>query len=172
MRAAGLTRANGLGQVISSGAAGGAGASGGTLKLFINAGEASMGPPIGPALGQRGIKAIDFCKQFNEQSLAIFRKGTPLRCIVSTTPDRKFSFRAKTPTTTHLLKSTLGIPKLSTRYHVATTTPPVLLEIARVKCYDVINPAAAPAEEVEARLRAIYRMILATARANGIRIQK
>lgn len=134
------------------------------LKLVIPAGEASPGPPIGPALGQKGIKAIDFCKSFNEQSLATYRKGTPLRCRIAVTSDRKFSFQVRPPATMWLLKQVTGVSKASSRFTVARIAPQIVYEIARVKAMDPFLHGRS--------LDGIYRMILATAKSCGFQIIK
>ena len=134
------------------------------LKLTIPAGEATPGPPIGAALGQKGVKAIDFCKQFNEKSLQIYRKGIPLRCFVSVTNDRKFSFEIKPPATIWLIKQAISLEKASTKYHVATVSPQVLYEVAKIKSID---------PRLRGRsLEGIYRMIIASSKACGIKLLK
>lgn len=132
------------------------------LKLVIPAGEASPGPPIGPALGQKGVKAMDFCKAFNESSLAIYRKGTPLRCRIAVTSDRKFSFQVRPPATMWLLKQATGIAKASSRFTVARVAPQILYEVSRIKAMDPLLRGRT--------LDGIYRMILATAKACGFQI--
>ena len=134
------------------------------LKLTIPAGEATPGPPIGPALGQKGIKAIDFCKQFNEKSLQSYRKGIPLRCSLYVTNDRKFTFDVRPPATMWLLKQAIGLEKASTKYHVATISPQILYEVAKVKSID-------PRLKCHS-LEGIYQMIVATSKACGIKIFK
>jgi large subunit ribosomal protein L11 len=80
------------------------------IKIIVKAGQATPSPPVGPALGQKGIKAIDFCKQFNDKTKE-FIPGTPLRCQITARPDRTFTFQVKPPTTTHLLLTALNLSK-------------------------------------------------------------
>lgn len=134
------------------------------LKLVIPAGEASPGPPIGPALGQKGVKAIDFCRAFNEESLAIYRKDTPLRCRIAVRPDRKFSFQVRPPATMWLLKQATGVTKASSRFTVARIAPQIIYEIARIKAMDPFLQGRS--------LHGVYRMILATAKACGFQVIK
>lgn len=134
------------------------------LKLTIPAGEATPGPPIGPALGQKGVKAMDFCKQFNEISMQTYRKGTPLRCLISVTNDRKFTFEVRPPGTIWLIKQAIGLEKASTRFHVATISPQILYEVAKIKSIDPRLKGH--------NLEGIYRMIVATSKACGIKLFK
>jgi large subunit ribosomal protein L11 len=145
-----------------------------TLKLVIAAGQASASPPIGPALGQRGIKAMDFCKQFNELSSKSYQPGTPLRCrIMINQADRSFQFIIKPPLTSHLLKhavlgSAVGTTSAqdtllcSTGLYIAEICPQQLYEIAKIKHTD---PALKTLP-----LHSVYKMVVASARANGFKI--
>lgn len=131
------------------------------LKLSIPAGGASPSPPIGPALGQKGVKAMDFCRQFNEQS-KVFTLGTPLRCRILVNPDRTFSFTVLSPTTSWLLKRAAGIEKADSSNIVAQLHAKYVYEIAKLKAKD------APLAHLPLRL--IFRMIIAQARSIGIKI--
>ncbi|RUP51115.1 50S ribosomal protein L11 [Jimgerdemannia flammicorona] len=80
------------------------------LKILVPAGKATPSPPVGPALGQRGVKSIDFCKQFNERTKDILVE-TPIPTVITIKPDRTFTFVIKSPPTTYLLKNAAGIQK-------------------------------------------------------------
>ncbi|KAI8983656.1 50S ribosomal protein L11 [Pilobolus umbonatus] len=80
------------------------------IKLLVGAGKASPSPPVGPALGARGVKSMDFCKQFNDKTKHI-QPDTPLPTVITVKPDRTFSFVVKSPPTTYLLKKAAGITK-------------------------------------------------------------
>ncbi|PHH69514.1 hypothetical protein CDD83_5697 [Cordyceps sp. RAO-2017] len=81
------------------------------VKLIVAAGQASPSPPVGPALGSRGVKSMDFCKEFNART-AQFTPGTPMPCRVTVRPDRSFHFEIRTPQTSWLMLNTLdGLPK-------------------------------------------------------------
>ena len=75
----------------------------GSLKLQVPAGAANPSPPIGPALGQRGLAIMDFCKQFNAAT-AKMEKGMPIPVVITTYADRSFSFELKTPPVSYFIK--------------------------------------------------------------------
>ncbi|KAL9048661.1 MAG: hypothetical protein Q9162_007608 [Coniocarpon cinnabarinum] len=78
------------------------------VKLIVGAGQASAGPPIGPALGSRGVKSIDFCKEFNALT-AHMNPGTPVPALITVRPDRSFHFQLRTPPTSSLLLTAAGV---------------------------------------------------------------
>ena len=80
----------------------------GYIKLQVPAGSANPSPPIGPALGQRGVNIMEFCKAFNAQT-GDQEKGTPLPTVITVYADRSFSFETKTPPASFLLKKAAGI---------------------------------------------------------------
>lgn len=131
------------------------------LKLTIPAGGATPSPPIGPALGQKGVKAIDFCRQFNDSSKD-YIKGTPLRCQITVNPDRTFQFDIRPPSTSWLLKRAAGVEKGNCGGTVAHVDRRVIYEVSRVKAQD---PKLA-----HVPLKYLFRMILAQARNIGFRV--
>ena len=80
----------------------------GYIKLQVPAGAANPSPPIGPALGQRGVNIMEFCKAFNAQT-GDQDKGTPLPTVITVYADRSFSFETKTPPASYLLKKAARI---------------------------------------------------------------
>ncbi len=80
----------------------------GYIKLQVAAGEAKPAPPIGPALGQRGVNIMEFCKQFNAATQEV-EKGTPLPTVITVYADRSFTFVTKTPPATFFIKKAAGI---------------------------------------------------------------
>ncbi|KAI9140804.1 mitochondrial ribosomal protein L11 [Paraphysoderma sedebokerense] len=84
------------------------------VRLLVPAGKAAPTPPVGPALGQRGVKSMDFCKQFNAQTAHI-NPGTPIPVVLTVNPDRTFTFITKSPQTSYLLKKAAGIEKGSSK---------------------------------------------------------
>ena len=82
----------------------------GYLKLQVPAGAANPSPPIGPALGQRGINIMEFCKAFNAQSQEM-EKGSPIPVEITYYQDKSFTFRMKTPPVSFFLKKAAGMPK-------------------------------------------------------------
>ena len=82
----------------------------GLIKLQIPAGEANPSPPVGPALGQRGLNIMDFCKAFNEKTKNL-EKGSPIPVIITAYKDKKFDFITKLPPVSHYLKKAAKIKK-------------------------------------------------------------
>ena len=80
----------------------------GYIKLQVAAGKATPSPPIGPALGQRGVNIMEFCKAFNAQTAGL-EVGMPIPTVITVFADRSFSFETKTPPATFLLKKAAGI---------------------------------------------------------------
>lgn len=81
------------------------------VKLIVGAGQAAPAPPVGPALGSKGVKAIDFCKEFNART-ANLQPGTPIPCLLTVKPDRSFSFEMKSPPTAWLILKAAGATKV------------------------------------------------------------
>ena len=82
----------------------------GYLKLQVPAGSATPSPPIGPALGQRGINIMEFCKAFNAQSQDM-EKGSPVPVVITYYQDKSFTFEMKTPPVSFFLKKAAGAPE-------------------------------------------------------------
>src|ERR671915_1265327 len=80
----------------------------GYLKLQVPAGAANPSPPIGPALGQRGLNIMQFCKDFNAASQDL-EKGSPIPVVLTIYADRSFTFEMKTPPVSHFLKKAAGL---------------------------------------------------------------
>ncbi|CCU74739.1 unnamed protein product [Blumeria hordei] len=78
------------------------------VKLIVGAGQATPGPPVGQALGSKGVKSMDFCKEFNART-ANYVLGTPLPVRVTVRPDRSFHFEIRTPATSYLLLKASGV---------------------------------------------------------------
>ncbi len=136
----------------------------GYIKLQIPAGSANPAPPVGPALGQRGLNIQDFCKAFNEAT-SDTEKGTPLPVIITAYEDRTFSFIVKTPPTASLILKALGIPKGSPTPHtkkVGKLTAAQVEEIARAKLPDLNT----------SNLEMATRIVAGSARSMGIEVEK
>lgn len=131
------------------------------LKLTVPAGQATAAPPVGPALGQKGIKAIEFCKQFNEKSKC-FTPSTPLPVKIKCNPDRTFSFDIKMPATSWLLKKACNVDSLSTTRIVANLSVRALYEVTKIKMKD---PSFVGLSD-----RQVFSMIAAQATHCGIRL--
>ena len=135
----------------------------GYIKLQVAAGAATPSPPIGPALGQRGVNIMEFCKAFNAQT-ANLEKGMPIPTIITVFADRSFSFVTKTPPATFLLKKAAGIKSGS-----ATTgkgSP-----IAKVKKSQIREIAEAKMKDLNANdIEMAMKTIEGSARAMGLEV--
>jgi len=135
----------------------------GFIKLQVPAGKANPSPPIGPALGQRGLNIMEFCKAFNAQTQGM-EPGLPIPVIITAYADKSFTFVMKTPPATILIKKALGLNKASARPNldkVGTLTRAQAEEIAKTKEPDLT------AADMEAALRTIA----GTARSMGVNVE-
>ena len=130
----------------------------GYIKLQVPAGAATPSPPIGPALGQRGVNIMGFCKEFNART-GDMDKGTPLPTVITVYQDKSFTFVTKTPPASYLLKKAAGLQKGSGatgRETVGSVTRTQLREIAQVKMKDLnANDIEAAARIIEGSARAM-----------------
>ena len=134
----------------------------GYIKLQVAAGSATPSPPIGPALGQRGVNIMGFCKEFNARTEKV-AKGTPLPTVITVYQDKSFTFITKTPPATFYLKQAAGIKsgsKLVGRELVGKVTQAQVREIAEAKMKDL------NANDIDAAMR----IIEGSARAIGIQV--
>ncbi len=132
----------------------------GFIKLQVPAGKANPSPPIGPALGQRGLNIMEFCKAFNAQTQGV-EPGLPLPVVITAFADKSFTFIIKTPPATVLIKKAIKLDKGSARPHtdkVGKITRAQLEEIAKTKMKDM----------TAADLDAAVRTIAGTARSMGV----
>lgn len=105
------------------------------VKLIVGAGQAAPAPPVGPALGSKGVKAIDFCKEFNART-AHLNTGVPTPALVTVKPDRSFTFEVKSPPTSWLLLQAAGLEKGSQdpkREKIGKLSLKHIYEIAKIK---------------------------------------
>ncbi|MDE2275364.1 MAG: 50S ribosomal protein L11 [Burkholderiales bacterium] len=112
----------------------------GFIKLQVPAGKANPSPPIGPALGQRGLNIMEFCKAFNAQTQQGFEIGMKLPVVITAFADKSFTFIIKSPPATALLKKAAKIEKGSGKAHldkVGKVTRAQLEEIAKIKMKDL-----------------------------------
>jgi large subunit ribosomal protein L11 len=133
------------------------------IKLQVAAGKANPSPPVGPALGQKGVNIMEFCKAFNAATQNL-EEGMPIPVVITVYSDRSFTFVTKTPPAAVLLKKAAGITKGSgtpNTSKVGTVTRSQLVEIARVKQPD-LNAAD---------LEAAVRTIAGSARSMGLDVE-
>ena len=135
----------------------------GFIKLQVPAGKANPSPPIGPALGQRGLNIMEFCKAFNAQTQGV-EPGLPLPVVITAFADKSFTFIIKTPPATTLIKKDIKLDKGSARPHsdkVGKITRAQLEEIAKAKMKDL----------TAADLNAAVRIIAGSARSMGVSVE-
>ena len=130
----------------------------GYIKLQVPAGEAKPAPPIGPALGQRGVNIMEFCKQFNAATQAL-EKGMPLPTVITVFADRSFTFVTKTPPATYLIKKAMGLKSGSKepgKISAGTIKRSQLAEVAQAKMKDLnANDIEAATKIIEGSARAM-----------------
>ena len=111
----------------------------GYIKLQVPAGAANPSPPIGPALGQRGVNIMEFCKAFNAATTEL-EKATPIPTIITVYADKSFSFITKSPPATYLLKKAANLAKGSKepgKVPAGTITRSKVTEVAQLKMKDL-----------------------------------
>src|SRR5256714_4517433 len=134
----------------------------GSLKLQVPAGAANPSPPIGPALGQRGLNIMAFCKDFNAKTSQL-EKGSPIPVVITIYGDKSFSFEMRTPPVSYFLKKAANVEsgsKTPGRDKVASVTKAQVKEIAQKKMADL------NCDTVEAAMR----MVEGSARSMGIQV--
>ncbi|WP_194097918.1 50S ribosomal protein L11 [Marivivens aquimaris] len=135
----------------------------GQLKLQVPAGDAKPAPPVGPALGQRGINIMEFCKAFNAKT-ADMEKGAPCPTVITYYQDKSFTFEIKTPPASYYLKKAASLKSGANKpgkETVGNVTVAQVREIAEAKMKDL------NANSVEAAMQ----IILGSARSMGIEVK-
>jgi large subunit ribosomal protein L11 len=143
----------------------------GSLKLQVKAGQANPSPPIGPALGQRGINIMEFCKAFNARTQEM-EAGSPVPTVITYYADKSFTFETKTPPASFLLKKAAGLKPQGKRNRArgsdkpgrtsaGTVTAKQVREIAELKMKDL------SANDVESAMQ----IVLGSARSIGIEVK-
>ncbi|MCA0174757.1 MAG: 50S ribosomal protein L11 [Proteobacteria bacterium] len=135
----------------------------GLIKLQIPAGKANPSPPVGPALGQRGLNIMEFCKAFNARTQSM-EPGLMLPVVITAFADKSFTFELKSPPATVLIKKAIGLGKGSDKPHltkVGKITRAQLEEIAKAKEKDL----------TAADLDAAVKTIAGSARSMGVIVE-
>ncbi len=135
----------------------------GFIKLQVPAGKANPSPPIGPALGQRGLNIMEFCKAFNAQTQGI-EPGLPIPVVITAFQDKSFTFVMKTPPTSVLIKKAISLDKGSAKPHVdkvGKLTRAQAEQIAKTKMPDL----------TAADLEAAVRTVAGSARSMGVEVE-
>jgi large subunit ribosomal protein L11 len=136
----------------------------GYIKLEIKAGQANPSPPVGPALGQRGLNIMEFCKAFNAATQQM-EPGMPVPVVITAYGDRSFTFITKTPPASYFLRKAAGIAKGSgtpgRNVPAGTVTMAQVREIAQTKLPDL------NANDIEAAVK----IVLGSARSMGLQVE-
>jgi large subunit ribosomal protein L11 len=135
----------------------------GYINLQVPAGQANPSPPIGPALGQRGLNIMEFCKQFNAKTQKDLEPGTPIPVTITVYSDRSFSFEMRAPPASHLLKKAAKInagSKEPGRASAGTITMAQVREVAKQKMKNLNTDD----------LEAATRTMAGTARSMGLQV--
>jgi len=135
----------------------------GFIKLQVPAGKANPSPPIGPALGQRGLNIMEFCKAFNAQTQGL-EPGLPIPVVITAFGDKSFTFVMKTPPTSVLIRKAIGLDKGSAKPHVdkvGKLTRAQAEQIAKTKMPDL----------TAADLDAAVRTVAGSARSMGVEVE-
>lgn len=135
----------------------------GYIKLQVKAGQANPSPPIGPALGQKGVNIMAFCKEFNAATQSL-EQGAPIPVVITVYADKSFTFIMKTPPVSFLLKKTAGIKSGSAvpnKTKVGQLTRDQLVDIAKIKEPDLT------AKDLDAAVRTIA----GSARSMGLTVE-
>ena len=135
----------------------------GYVKLQVPAGSATPSPPIGPALGQRGLNIMEFCKAFNAATQEM-EKGSPIPVVITAYADKSFTFEMKSPPVTYFIKKAVGLKSGSKnpgKESAGTITQAQLRDIAEKKMKDL------NADDIDAAVS----MIAGSARSMGIQVE-
>jgi len=133
------------------------------IKLQVAAGKANPSPPVGPALGQRGVNIMQFCKEFNARTQTL-EEGLPIPVVITVFSDKSFTFITKTPPASVLIRKAAGVPKgraVANKDKVGKVTKAQIEEIAKTKQPDL----------TAADMNAAVRTIAGTARSMGIEVE-
>ncbi|KAK6199999.1 Mitochondrial/chloroplast ribosomal protein L11 [Scheffersomyces amazonensis] len=139
-------------------------AKGALVKLVVGAGKAAPAPPVGPALGSKGVKAIDFCKEFNART-AHYQPDVPIPVLIKVKPDRSFTFEMKSPPTSWLLMQAAQVSK-----GTANAGKEYVGEISLKHVYEIAKIKKTDERHKNVELKAIVGSILSTAKVVGIKV--
>ncbi|WP_413868458.1 50S ribosomal protein L11, partial [Albidovulum sp.] len=142
----------------------------GSLKLQVKAGQANPSPPIGPALGQRGINIMEFCKAFNAKTQEM-EQGSPIPVVITYYADKSFSFEMKSPPASYYLKKAAGLKPVGKRNRPKGSTKPGREVAGTVTVAQVRQIAEAKMKDLSATdVEAAMQIILGSAKSCGIEV--
>ncbi|MFO1175245.1 MAG: 50S ribosomal protein L11 [Paracoccaceae bacterium] len=143
----------------------------GSLKLQVKAGQANPSPPIGPALGQRGINIMEFCKAFNAKTQEM-EPGSPVPVIITYYADKSFSFEMKTAPASFFLKKAAGLKPVGKRNRPKGSDKPGRTVAGTVTAAQVRQIAEAKMKDLSANdVEAAMKIILGSAKSIGIEVK-
>ena len=143
----------------------------GSLKLQIKAGQANPSPPVGPALGQRGINIMAFCKEFNAKTQEM-EQGAPVPVVITYYADKSFSFETKTAPASFLLKKAAGLKPVGKRNRAKGSDKPGRAVAGTVTVKQVREIAEAKMKDLSANdVDQAMKIILGSARSIGIEVK-
>ncbi|CAM3301374.1 LSU ribosomal protein L11P [Paracoccus aminovorans] len=143
----------------------------GSLKLQIKAGQANPSPPVGPALGQRGINIMEFCKAFNARTQEM-EQGSPVPVVITYYADKSFTFETKTAPASFLLKKAAGLKPVGKRNRARGSEKPGRAVAGTVTVKQVREIAEAKMKDLSANdVEAAMQIILGSARSIGIEVK-
>ncbi|MFN3525132.1 MAG: 50S ribosomal protein L11 [Paracoccus sp. (in: a-proteobacteria)] len=143
----------------------------GSLKLQIKAGQANPSPPVGPALGQRGINIMAFCKEFNARTQEM-EQGSPVPVVITYYADKSFSFETKTPPASFLLKKAAGLKPVGKRNRAKGSDKPGRTNAGSVSVKQVREIAETKMADLSANdIEAAMKIIVGSARSIGIEVK-
>ncbi|WP_022705695.1 MULTISPECIES: 50S ribosomal protein L11 [Paracoccus] len=143
----------------------------GQLKLQIKAGQANPSPPVGPALGQRGINIMEFCKAFNAKTQEM-EQGAPVPVVITYYADKSFTFVTKTPPASFLLKKAAGLKPVGKRNRAKGSEKPGRATAGSVTVKQVREIAEAKMADLSANdVEAAMKIIVGSARSIGLEVK-
>ena len=143
----------------------------GSLKLQVKAGQANPSPPIGPALGQRGINIMEFCKAFNARTQEM-EAGSPVPTVITYYADKSFTFETKTPPASFLLKKAAGLKPVGKRNRAKGSDKPGRTVAGSITVKQVREIAEAKMKDLSANdVEQAMKIILGSARSIGIEVK-
>jgi large subunit ribosomal protein L11 len=143
----------------------------GSLKLQVKAGQANPSPPIGPALGQRGINIMEFCKAFNAKTQDL-EPGSPIPTVITYYVDKSFTFETRTPPASFYLKKAAGLKPVGKRNRPKASVKPGHETAGSVSVAQVREIATAKMKDLNANsVEAAMKVIIGSAKSMGIEVK-
>lgn len=143
----------------------------GQLKLQIKAGQANPSPPVGPALGQRGINIMEFCKAFNAKTQEM-EPGSPTPVVITYYADKSFTFETKTSPASYMLKKAAGLKPVGKRNRPKGSEKPGQVVAGSVTVAQIRQIAEAKMKDLNANtVEAAMQIILGSAKSAGIEVK-